>query len=191
MRRAVAETRPLLLGRGSQQRGRSVSPSVRRRSQPRHGRGRLDPGSGLRDCEQARERRHAATAERIPEPKRDARRHQPRLGRSWRLPHTDPAADPGGVADGMPMPIVRLKRTCVRLDREEPKMTAKTDRTVAGSAVVPTGSRHFGWPCLTTTKPPRLRGFRSAPERIRTSDLRFRRPTLYPAELRAHWGRAV
>src|SRR3954453_22276108 len=25
----------------------------------------------------------------------------------------------------------------------------------------------------------------SAPERIRTSDLRFRRPTLYPAELRA------
>jgi DNA-binding NarL/FixJ family response regulator len=26
----------------------------------------------------------------------------------------------------------------------------------------------------------------SAPERIRTSDLRFRRPTLYPAELRAH-----
>jgi hypothetical protein len=24
-----------------------------------------------------------------------------------------------------------------------------------------------------------------APERIRTSDLRFRRPTLYPAELRA------
>src|SRR5687767_6690572 len=29
----------------------------------------------------------------------------------------------------------------------------------------------------------------SAPERIRTSDLRFRRPTLYPAELRAQ-GRA-
>ena len=28
-------------------------------------------------------------------------------------------------------------------------------------------------------------GFVSAPERIRTSDLRFRRPTLYPAELRA------
>ena len=27
-----------------------------------------------------------------------------------------------------------------------------------------------------------------APERIRTSDLRFRRPTLYPAELRAQWG---
>ena len=29
--------------------------------------------------------------------------------------------------------------------------------------------------------------FDSAPERIRTSDLRFRRPTLYPAELRAQW----
>src|SRR5919109_2295282 len=29
------------------------------------------------------------------------------------------------------------------------------------------------------------RGFRSAPDRIRTCDLRFRRPTLYPAELRA------
>jgi hypothetical protein len=28
-------------------------------------------------------------------------------------------------------------------------------------------------------------GLCSAPERIRTSDLRFRRPTLYPAELRA------
>ena len=37
-----------------------------------------------------------------------------------------------------------------------------------------------------TKKAPRMQGFRrSAPERIRTSDLRFRRPTLYPAELRA------
>src|SRR5205823_770884 len=27
---------------------------------------------------------------------------------------------------------------------------------------------------------------RDAPDRIRTCDLRFRRPTLYPAELRAH-----
>src|SRR3954454_12503716 len=35
-------------------------------------------------------------------------------------------------------------------------------------------------------KAPQEQGFqRSAPERIRTSDLRFRRPTLYPAELRA------
>jgi hypothetical protein len=35
-------------------------------------------------------------------------------------------------------------------------------------------------------KPCGVQGFRgSAPERIRTSDLRFRRPTLYPAELRA------
>ena len=35
-------------------------------------------------------------------------------------------------------------------------------------------------------KPRDVRGFLwSAPERIRTSDLRFRRPTLYPAELRA------
>ena len=33
-------------------------------------------------------------------------------------------------------------------------------------------------------------GFLDAPERIRTSDLRFRRPTLYPAELRAR-GRVV
>jgi hypothetical protein len=30
-----------------------------------------------------------------------------------------------------------------------------------------------------------MRGFVSAPDRIRTCDLRFRRPTLYPAELRA------
>src|SRR3954454_13076000 len=34
-------------------------------------------------------------------------------------------------------------------------------------------------------KPCVSKGFNSAPERIRTSDLRFRRPTLYPAELRA------
>ena len=45
-------------------------------------------------------------------------------------------------------------------------------------------------PSSTTTprtkKAPLSRGFlQSAPERIRTSDLRFRRPTLYPAELRA------
>ena len=39
----------------------------------------------------------------------------------------------------------------------------------------------------TSGRCPRVRGLRSAPERIRTSDLRFRRPTLYPAELRAHW----
>ncbi len=32
------------------------------------------------------------------------------------------------------------------------------------------------------------RGFLSAPDRIRTCDLRFRRPTLYPAELRAQTG---
>ena len=39
---------------------------------------------------------------------------------------------------------------------------------------------------LGTRKAPLMRGFLySAPERIRTSDLRFRRPTLYPAELRA------
>jgi hypothetical protein len=32
---------------------------------------------------------------------------------------------------------------------------------------------------------PLFLGISNAPERIRTSDLRFRRPTLYPAELRA------
>jgi hypothetical protein len=36
---------------------------------------------------------------------------------------------------------------------------------------------------LRTKEPPQVRGFSSAPKRIRTSDLRFRRPTLYPAEL--------
>jgi hypothetical protein len=41
-----------------------------------------------------------------------------------------------------------------------------------------------------TRKPRGLRGFLDAPERIRTSDLRFRRPTLYPAELRAQVGAA-
>jgi hypothetical protein len=35
------------------------------------------------------------------------------------------------------------------------------------------------------TKTPPERGFPSAPGEIRTPDLRFRRPTLYPAELRA------
>ena len=40
-------------------------------------------------------------------------------------------------------------------------------------------------------KPRRSGGFLSAPGEIRTPDLRFRRPTLYPAELRALWGLAV
>jgi hypothetical protein len=35
------------------------------------------------------------------------------------------------------------------------------------------------------TKTPDMRGFHSAPGGIRIPDLRFRRPTLYPAELRA------
>ena len=38
---------------------------------------------------------------------------------------------------------------------------------------------------LETRKDPDFRIFSSAPEGIRTPDLRFRRPTLYPAELRA------
>ena len=52
-------------------------------------------------------------------------------------------------------------------------------------------------PAARSTNPTRachpgsaLGGFEHAPERIRTSDLRFRRPTLYPAELRAQ-GRGV
>jgi hypothetical protein len=36
-----------------------------------------------------------------------------------------------------------------------------------------------------TPRPAVTSGFRSGPDRIRTCDLRFRRPTLYPAELRA------
>ena len=35
---------------------------------------------------------------------------------------------------------------------------------------------------------PRLRGVNGVPERIRTSDLRFRKPLLYPAELRGRGG---
>ena len=42
-----------------------------------------------------------------------------------------------------------------------------------------------GWKDENPRKP---RGSRSAPDRIRTCDLRFRRPTLYPAELRARAG---
>ena len=40
-------------------------------------------------------------------------------------------------------------------------------------------------PPAVGTEPFGYQVFLSAPERIRTSDLRFRRPTLYPAELRA------
>ena len=40
-------------------------------------------------------------------------------------------------------------------------------------------------PARTAEQPAVSGGVPSAPERIRTSDLRFRRPTLYPAELRA------
>src|SRR5579875_1294253 len=46
--------------------------------------------------------------------------------------------------------------------------------------------RNFSLRCsLKRQKPPTSSGFCSAPEGIRTPDLRFRRPTLYPAELRA------
>jgi hypothetical protein len=41
---------------------------------------------------------------------------------------------------------------------------------------------------IGTRKSPAERGFYSAPGEIRTPDLRFRRPTLYPAELRALTG---
>jgi hypothetical protein len=41
------------------------------------------------------------------------------------------------------------------------------------------------WLCARQNSAPRGTS-RSAPDWIRTSDLRFRRPTLYPAELRAH-----
>ena len=39
---------------------------------------------------------------------------------------------------------------------------------------------------IKTPIPKRFWGFFGAPETIRTSGLRFRKPTLYPAELRAH-----
>src|SRR5581483_11143013 len=41
------------------------------------------------------------------------------------------------------------------------------------------------WHTSQEQKSPAVRGFCSAPGEIRTPDLRFRRPTLYPAELRA------
>jgi hypothetical protein len=40
-------------------------------------------------------------------------------------------------------------------------------------------------PEVIPSKSPAMRGFPDAPGEIRTPDLRFRRPTLYPAELRA------
>src|SRR5207248_11603671 len=56
----------------------------------------------------------------------------------------------------------------------------------------PSGTRllrlaHFrpGPSHATAEKPTVSRAFQSAPGEIRTPDLRFRRPTLYPAELRA------
>ena len=42
----------------------------------------------------------------------------------------------------------------------------------------------YGQPCLYTNKT-LLKRIWNAPDRIRTCDLRFRRPTLYPTELRA------
>src|SRR5436309_3163904 len=49
---------------------------------------------------------------------------------------------------------------------------------VVTRVVTPRGSQRAGTPLQS-------RVFCSAPDRIRTCDLRFRRPTLYPAELRA------
>ena len=54
-----------------------------------------------------------------------------------------------------------------------------------------TGVDWFHPGSLSTPRAFRARGtfkFRGTPERIRTSDLWFRRPPLYPAELRAHIG---
>ncbi len=51
---------------------------------------------------------------------------------------------------------------------------------------VPTHGPRFAAEAVRGKEKPRLSGaFWSAPDRIRTCDLRFRRPTLYPAELRA------
>ena len=47
------------------------------------------------------------------------------------------------------------------------------------------GRQHDSAESSRSAKSPAERGFYNAPGEIRTPDLRFRRPTLYPAELRA------
>src|SRR4051794_33839482 len=68
------------------------------------------------------------------------------------------------------------------VDRSEPPLRARATAR-SGRRTVSTSTPG----CFTTAgyHGATRRVSRSAPERIRTSDLRFRRPTLYPAELRA------
>src|SRR5947208_6037388 len=58
---------------------------------------------------------------------------------------------------------------------------------MSGPAPAPTNRRTAGLLAVEPSRPSDrvVRGVPSAPDRIRTCDLRFRRPTLYPAELRA------
>jgi hypothetical protein len=83
----------------------------------------------------------------------------------------------------------------VRLSQAPSTTPESTGETGADRAAPPIRrlSRRANWmqvrdlfrDSAINTKTSRLQRVRSAPERIRTSDLRFRRPTLYPAELRA------
>jgi hypothetical protein len=58
------------------------------------------------------------------------------------------------------------------------------DQAQIGSGTISAGERSTDSPENDENR--EMRGLRrSAPDRIRTCDLRFRRPTLYPAELRA------
>ena len=61
-----------------------------------------------------------------------------------------------------------------------------TDKHGASRGVVRKNSATTA--CTGETYDATIGSDRNAPERIRTSDLRFRKPLLYPAELRAHDG---
>ncbi len=88
------------------------------------------------------------------------------------------------------------RRPQVVLRRPLGAVADSSGRPAAGSMSDKTGRKWYPRVVPTTEKTQKrglrkqensaiCRCFQSAPERIRTSDLRFRRPTLYPAELRA------
>src|SRR5690606_6273426 len=86
-------------------------------------------------------------------------------------------------------PPLNVAVSALRTDDAPAPALADAERHAAsgeGAAVTATGAPAPGRPdAENPAQVIDLHGVRSAPERIRTSDLRLRRPTLYPTELRA------
>jgi hypothetical protein len=91
-----------------------------------------------------------------------------------------------GVLHGAPIVPTRAQES-FRTSRSHLRSPASAERVCTSVHTRTFGRLAARSPVIK--KPAVSSWFLDAPERIRTSDLRFRRPTLYPAELRAPGGR--